>query len=210
MSEAPTGIAGEYLGNVPPNGPDIVGYPASVPSYAPQSSNGAGETADVVPTRRVTRQMAKEMKRLAAEGVPMWMDRTGLEATVRALSFADKTMLGGIEPRIQAEITAGFNARGITARGGTGGGITFGDMLRGVSNEERLANAVCVAGFIYPRLTLTEQEADLANNEDVWWVQDLNIEDRRKYCNFVLGQDDAEAKRIANFLGDRVSNTGVG
>jgi hypothetical protein len=208
MTDIGPGTTGEATGNVPGNGSGDSGpLPVSFPQMAvfpePQP-----ERVDSVSGQRITRQQAKEMQRLRREeSVPFWLDQMGFEAQVKPLSFADKVALQGIDPRLQAEITSGFNARGIAPSGGNTT-VTFHDLMRGVGNEEKLANAVCCAGFISPRLTLTEHEADVANNPDVWWVGDIHIDDRRKYSGLVLGQNPGEAKRIANFLSDRVANTG--
>jgi hypothetical protein len=153
--------------------------------------------------RRLTRAQVLEIRRQEQAGVPWWLDRTGYEATVRALSFADKSMISGIDARLQAEITAGFNSRGGSRN--ESGNTTFGDLLKGIANEERIANAFCVAGFIDPPLVLTE--ADLVGRPDAWVVTDLHIEERRKYSGFVLGMDPAESRRISSFLTSRVADS---
>lgn len=203
MTDNGSGTTGEGQGEVVHNVPGSRPSPGYIEPQDDFSVPTGGQPEEPTPVRPITREMAARARELEQTGVPMWLDRTGIEATVKALSFADKTALGGIDPRYQAEITAGFNARGVTS---SGKNVTFNDMLRGVGNEERLANAVACAGFIWPRLTLTKGEADLANDPDVWWVKDINILDRRKYCNYVLGMDEEEAKRIANFLNDRVAS----
>lgn len=209
MTDTYRETTGEATETAPSNGgyqgeKEVHSFSSVVPQLVVHKSSHEPDPNQTV--RRMTRQMAQEMRSVgSSEGVPMWMDRTGFEATVLPLSFADKTMMQGIDPRLQAEITAGFNARGVTSRGGS---VTFADMIRGIGNEARLSNALCVAGFLSPRLTLTKEEADRASDEEVWWVEELHIEDRRKYGGYVLGQDDAEVKRIANFLADRVASTG--
>lgn len=178
--------------------------PEPVPFPAPEPDRiGVAPSEADAKRPRITRAQAQQMRRMEREGVPMWLTSSAFEATVQALSFADRTMLNGIDPKLQAELAAGMNGRGM---GAGDGGRTFGDIVRGIANEERMVNAVCCAGFVSPRLTLTKQEADLANNDDVWWVEEINIEDRRRYSGFVLGTDEEEARRIASFLADRVQN----
>lgn len=206
MTDTGPGTTGEPVGNAGGNGQ--APPPADPHPFTGQWAYGAVEEPPKQnTTTRLTREQAARMREMEHEGVPMWMDRTGIEATVKSLSFADRTMLQGIDPRLQAEITAGFNARGISSSGNS---VTFADMLRGVGNEERLSNAVCCAGFISPQLKLTKAEADQANDPDVWYVGELHITDRRKYSGFVLGMDEGEAKRISALLSDRVQGGGAG
>lgn len=166
--------------------------------------DGPIDPSDVRNFDRAKVQRMRALER-GDDGVPFWLDRTLFEARVRPISFADRTMIEGISPRLQNEISQAINSRGNTRN--QSGNVTVADMLQGLSTEERLSNAMCVAGFVYPRLTLTKQEADEANDPFVWWVGELHIEERRKYSNLVLGQDAGEARRIANFLADRVSHS---
>lgn len=200
MSDSITGNAGGPAEN------DALGASYADPSAFVQPHNVVNfthETPKEALTRRLTRAQVRRLREMEMEGVPFYLHKTGMEATVKALSFADRTGMGGIDPSLQQEIQAGFNARGQNA--GTKG-ISFEDMMRGVGNEERIANACCVAGFIDPPLVMREEE--LASNPDAWWVEDLHVEERRAYMSLVLGQNPEEAKRITNFLLDRLENSG--
>lgn len=204
MSDIGPGTTGEATGNVLGNGTDS----GASSDFIPQNNVVQFESQprpEDQPVRRITRSMAQQLLVVQREPVPFWLDHMGFEAQVLPLSFADKVMMSGIDPRLQSEISGGINSRSVTRAGGN---VTFADMLRGIGNEERIANALCVAGFRHPILTLTKEEADRAGNEDVWWVNEVHIDDRRKYSGFVLGQDEAEVKRISNFLLDRVAPTG--
>lgn len=155
--------------------------------------------------RRLSREQVRQMRRLEAEGVPFFLHRTGIEATVRALSFADKTLLAGLPSYLQQEVAAAFNQ----APGGNAK-KTFSDYVRAAANDEKIANVACVAGFIRPRLTLTEEEADRAHDPDVWWVGDLHIEERKRYMGLVIGgAAEEDLKRIAGFLDARLAAAGT-
>jgi hypothetical protein len=152
-------------------------------------------------TRRLSRAEVLQMRRLAEQGVPWFLERLGVEVTVRQLSFADKTMLAGVEPRIQGELTAAFQDRAkATAEAQPG----FENVIVQAALNERIANAVCVAGFIDPPLVFTE--ADLASKPDAWVVTDIPIDDRIKYRDFAFGQEPEEVRRIATFLHRKVAN----
>lgn len=187
-------------------------------TYMPAPSPISGETRDAYAApspetaRREsvhrTRQQAREMRRIEAEGVPFFLHITGMEAKVRRLSFADKAMLMGLPSHLQHELSAAYNQFSSNTTQKT---RTVQDMARAAANDERIANALCCAGFLEPRLTMTEAEADLARDDGVWWVGDLHIEERKRYMNLVLGNGGEEdLKRIAGFLDTRLESAATG
>lgn len=157
------------------------------------------EGADAGPFRpAISRKQAAAMRQAERDGVPYWCHRTGFEARVRMLSLADTTMLSGIPPALQQQLTAS-----LTGANRQAGGRTFADLLRTVGDDEALANAFCIAGFVSPRLVLTEEELD--GSDDCWLVTDLHIDERKKYMGLVMGTEQEEMAKIARFLHARMA-----
>lgn len=170
------------------------------------NAGGAGaEGASASPMFRpaVSREQARAMRQAEREGVPFHCHKTGFEARVRMLSLADATMLAGIPPTLQAQLTASLSGADRRERG-----RGFAELLRAVSEDEALANAFCVAGFVSPRLVLTEEELD--GSDDCWLVTDLHIEERKKYLGVVMGTEREELARIARFLHARMAGDAAG
>lgn len=171
----------------PPHSPFVAAAqpePTEVPS-------AYGAPAPIpLPSRAAVRAMRMQEK----AGVPYWLKWTGVEATVRMLSFADKTLAVGLPNAIRIEINDAYAAM----QSRSGANKTLDDVLRTAAGDERLANAVCVAGFVSPRLVMTEAELD--GGDGCWLVTDLHIEERREYLAWVLGRAPEEViKRVQNF-----------
>jgi len=163
-----------------------------------------GGTADGGFRPAVSRAQALAMRQAEREGVPFWCHKTGFEARVKLLSLADSTMLAGIPPALQGQLTASL--AGADRAGGRGRG--FAELLRAVGEDEALANAFCIAGFVSPRLVLTEEELD--GSDDCWVVTDLHVEERKKYLGLVMGTEREEMAKIASFLRERVAGDAAG
>lgn len=155
------------------------------------------------PRPAIRRDQAAAMRQAERDGVPFWCHRTGFEAKVKLLSLADRAMLAGIPAQLQAQLTAS-----LTGAQRAGGSRTFSDLLRTVGEDEQLANAFCIAGFVWPRLVATEAELD--GSDDCWVVTDLHIDERKKYLSLVMGGEQEEMAKIANFLRERVAGAAAG
>ena len=158
----------------------------------------AGAVAPSAFRPAVSRAQAAAMRQAEREGVPFWCHKTGFEARVKVLSLADSTMLAGIPATLQAQLTASLTGADRRERG-----RGFSELLRAVADDEALANAFCCAGFVSPRLVLTEDELD--GSDDVWLVTDLHVEERKKYLGVVMGTEREEMARIAKFLRERLA-----
>lgn len=150
---------------------------------------------------RPSRQQVAEMRRKEQEGVPFTLHRTGGEAKVKVLSLTDHVTLLGIPPQLQGEVLEIFNETAKVEKGQ----ITIETITKNQERQERLANAICVVGFVEPRLVMTEDELD-ENDPDLWLVDDLHIEERVRYLNFVMGRDTQSLKRLQTFLVEGVAS----
>lgn len=171
---------------------------------AEAGAEGAPASATFRPA--VSRAQAAAMRAAEREGVPFWCHKTGFEARVRMLSLADATMLAGIPPALQAQLTASLTG----ADRSRGGGRGFAELLRAVGEDEALANAFCCAGFVSPRLVLTEAELDGSDDCDTWLVTDLHVEERKKYLGVVMGTEKEELAKIARFLREGLAGDAAG
>lgn len=145
----------------------------------------------------LTRAQVRKMREMENTGVPFRLFRSGgMEAKVRAWSMSDKLVLGGLPPKLQQEWVQALNdSRTRNGRANR----TASDMLKLTDNDETVANICCVAGFIWPRVVMTEDQLD--GTDDCWLVTDLHIQERTRYMNLVLGGgNDDDMKQIATFL----------
>lgn len=173
--------------------PPFPGVQAQQPAPTPFPSAANAPQPGGLPSRDEVR--ALRMKERA--GVPFHLKRPpACTVTVRALSFAERTFLAGVPAELQQTLTAAFN-RQTAARGGAA--RTFAEIMQAAGSDEDIANVLCVAGFVSPPLVMAE--ADLAGKPGAWVVDDVHIDDRRRYMRMVLGTGDAEdLEEIARFL----------
>lgn len=154
---------------------------------------------------RPTRDHILRMRRLEREdGVPFWCHVSGFEARVKLLTLADQTMLAGIPAEVQQDLTATLNRQSGASRGPR----QFEDLLETVADDERLANGFCAAGFVWPRLVMSEDELD--GSDDCWLVTDLHIDERLKYLKLILGTEQEEMRKIRSFLHEGVAGAAAG
>ncbi len=171
-----------------PHSPFVANAPREEPPAVPSAFYAPS------PKAPLSRDAVRAMRLQENAGVPFWLKWTNHEATVRMLSFADKMMAVGLPNHIRIELNDAYAA--MQAKSGTN--KTLDDAFRTAAGDERLANAVCVAGFVDPKLVLTE--AELEGREDCLLVTDLHIEERREYLAMALGRAPEEViKRIQNF-----------
>jgi hypothetical protein len=136
------------------------------------------------------------------QGVDFELFKTGITAKVRDLPFTDKTLLSGIPVSLRAGINAAI-AENSAKNGATGGSFTIEQAIKAADSDEQIANALCVAGFIWPRIVADESELD--GSDDCWLVTDLHIEERRAYMTQVMRTDRGDVARMATFPGSRVA-----
>lgn len=185
-----------------PAAPPVTPVPVAAPA------NGAASGA-IAAFRPIAREAMQERRRQEREtGVPFVLDHDGFEARVRLLNIYERTTLLGLPGEVRQTILESFNAKDILPEPGK---RTEEDLFKVLSMEDDTANAVCIVGFVWPRLVATTAEADAANDPDVWWVEEIHISDRKKYLALVSGQDKEEIARIRRFLrGELAGPQGAG
>lgn len=138
-----------------------------------------------------TRERARRQREQERRGFLMPLPRTGGWAQVRALSLADSATFAGLPMQAANEVLRVFDE--LQTEGGAGP-LTMERLRRNQERQERLANLVCCAGFIRPRLVLTE--ADLDDDPYTMLVTELHLDERIRYLQLALGQDGEAAKSV--------------
>ncbi|MFM9105527.1 MAG: hypothetical protein ACKOWF_02375 [Chloroflexota bacterium] len=128
---------------------------------------------------------------------------------MRSLSLADSTAFAGLPVQAANQVLRIFEelqaegGSGMGAGAGSGGGqgmgaggnpLTMERLRRNQERQERLANLVCCAGFVRPRLVLAEAELD--DDPHTMLVTDLHLDERLRYLQLALGQDGEAAKSL--------------
>jgi len=138
-----------------------------------------------------TREQARERRERERRGFLMPLPRTGGWARVRSLSLADSAAFAGLPMQAANQVLRVFEE--LQAEGGAGP-LTMERLRRNQERQERLANLVCCAGFVRPRLVLTEAELD--DDPHTMLVTDLHLDERLRYLQLALGQDGEAAKSL--------------
>lgn len=147
------------------------------------SQEPQNETPDepkyTVPTRDQVRDRREQ------ERVGFWMPlaRTGGWAHIRLLSVLDKTTLAGLSTDMQNRVLQVF----ADATKGNPRATTVAQFTKNRDQMEKLANVVCVASFIAPKLVMTEAELD--DDPHTLLVTDLHIDERLAVYNIVMGTE---------------------
>lgn len=183
-------------GAPPPGAPGTpVVPPQSVAAAPPPAADGHR-----VPTRAEAR--AKREEEQAGYWLPL--RRTGGHIHVRALSVADKNTLAGLPTAMQRRVLDVFaeSSRQPTRA------ATVEQWEKNRERVETMANAVCLAAAIRPRLY--EREEDIpADDPEAMLVADLHIDERIYVLNFVLGQlGEEEVARLEPFRQPEVGVVG--
>ena len=170
--------------------------------------------SNVVPIDRKKRPGRSEIqkrRKLAHEGVPFRCDHDDFVATVKVLNLLQRSSIEGLPQTLQDLVLRQFNNESMIPEAGK---RTIEHMLMVAEAEEDTANQACILGFVWPRLHATQEAADAMGSEDDWFVEELDLRDRKKYLRFVMGQEAAEEAEVRKFLLGRtlagVENPGAG
>lgn len=144
----------------------------------------------------LTRERARETRQRDERGYLFPLPYTGGEARVRRIPLAKLASVAGLTSEMQGTVLEVFRE---VQTGGTFAVKNWQDLERNQQRQEQLANGLCVAGFIQPRLTESEAEADAANDPNVLWVGEIAIQDRLAYLQTVMNPDSEAAKALAPF-----------
>lgn len=134
----------------------------------------------------ISREQARRNTQAARDrGVEIYLKNTGSRAIVRDLPFTDYVMLSGIPAKLRQEIDASFRDKAIQQVASTGTANVQGleeaaDMWdKGLT----MANAICIASFVKPRLVQTEEELD--GDPMTWTIDDVDPSDRLEVMAFL-------------------------
>lgn len=118
----------------------------------------------------------------------------GFVGKVRRLSIVDRMAIGALPTVIQDRVVFLINA----ARGSSSDNapLTLNRLMKSQGNNEDLANALCLAGFVYPRMVASEDEAD---NVESLYIGNVSIHDRLAYLSWCNGNDETAGGRIEPF-----------
>jgi hypothetical protein len=159
--------------------------------------------------KQMSRAEAQERQRAMRDvGVPFVLEELGLEARVRDLPFADITLLMGIPGHMRPEVAQAMKLARTSADAVASG--DFEIMLAGIEANDAVARAICIAGFIYPRLVPTDD--DLDGTDDCWLVTEIPSADRMAYFQYInrTRRNEGAARdlaRLSTFPGSGVAQT---
>jgi hypothetical protein len=136
-----------------------------------------------------TREQAREKREQERRGSLMPLPRTGGWAHVRSLSLADSATFAGLPMQATNEVLRVFDD--LTREQGSAP-LTMERLRLNQQRQERLANLVCCAGFIRPRLVMTEAELD--GDPYTMLVTDLHLDERIRYLQSALSDDNSAVR----------------
>jgi len=147
-----------------------------------QSLTAIPEGADFLPRERVAASQQARRDR----GTEIYLKNTGSKALVRDIPFTDYVMLAGIPAELRAQIDDTIRDRKTQeiAKTGTANFDSLNDAVDMYARAEQMANAVCIAAFIKPRLVMRESELQ-PGDPMVWLVTDVDIDDRLAFLNWI-------------------------
>jgi hypothetical protein len=148
-----------------------------------------------------TREELLKAREQEGKGFLFHLHRSGFDAHVRWLSIADLSTLVGLPVAQQNIVLKVFNDyrreqdRQSKQKGTTP--LTWDKVLENQSNSLEIADVLVCAGFINPKVVLTEN--DLDGDEHTIVVTDLHKAERLRYSQIALGQNEEEAAKLAPF-----------
>lgn len=142
----------------------------------------------------VSREEARRKRQEESRGFLMELPFTGGFAHVHKLTVATLAMTAGLPVEAQNQVIKVFRE---FAEENQTTVLTWDRFAKNAKRNQEMADTLCCAGFIKPRLVMTEAELD--GTEDCWLVSDLHIDERLKYMNMCVGQDSEAAKALIPF-----------
>lgn len=117
-------------------------------------------------------------------------------ARVREIPLAELASATGLSSEMQETVLEVFRE---IQSGGTFAVRSWQDLGRNQKRQRDLANGLCIAGFIEPRLTETQAESDESDDPAVLWVERIHINDRLSYMQAVMNAESEAAKALTPF-----------
>lgn len=180
----------------------FAGASPEVKAYVNGLQAGVHETLTLL-----TRDKARATIQREERGYLFELPYTGGQARVRRIPLAHLATVAGLSSEMQGTVLEVFRE---VQTGGTFAVKNWQDLERNQQRQEQLANGLCIAGFLQPRLTESEAEADAANDPNVLWVGEIAIQDRLAYLQTVMNPDSEAAKALAPFPENGASGAQLG
>jgi len=163
----------------------------------------AASAAPVPPARRLltadlAAQAREERDRL--HDFELTHTGPGIFARVRHVDLSDTATLTMLPERLLRVILGAVND--VETREGKptaideAGKVDIERAIRAAKAETAATDAMCVAGFVDPRLVLTQMEKD---NDDAVLVADIHPADRRRYVEWTQGRLAEASEKVVTF-----------
>ena len=119
-------------------------------------------------------------------------------AEVRIVNLTDKTLIGTLPAGVRKLIERLFFAGEVSGRGAKHK-VAENRMRQGLSRLEEIGYAYAVAGFVEPRMVLTQEEADA--DPDAIWVGSgaIKLHDMTEFSRICEGDDNLAERRLEGF-----------
>jgi hypothetical protein len=119
-------------------------------------------------------------------------------AEVRIVNLTDKALLGSMPTGVRKLVERLFFAGEANQRGAKNK-VAENRMRQGLRRLEEIGHAYAVAGFVEPRMVLTQEEAE-ADPDAIWVGSDLiKLHDMTEFSRICEGDDQLAERRLEGF-----------
>lgn len=132
-------------------------------------------------------------------------DNNPMEALVYRVNFLDKEVLGHLPRQIRNKLL-NLQIERAKRQGDNRPDLTPDNLVRELSRTREMADAYCCAGFIEPKVYMTESEAELM---DGVWVEDIDISDRMIFSAICEGSFEDALRLLTPFSGESEGPVGL-
>jgi hypothetical protein len=152
------------------------------------------DTEDVVEEQLPpTRTQARQARHQEQDGFWFPLPRTGGAAHVRVPNIFNRIELDALPDTIQQEVARAVRQAQNTTRREP----TIGDVKKNLGKSQSLADMLCVACFVKPKLVMRDE--DLDDDPYTMLVTDLHARERLDFGNLCFSMDEEAAKRLKPF-----------
>lgn len=145
----------------------------------------------IIPSRS---EMRRRRRAETDSGVPFYLEHDDITVRVKLLSFVDRSTILGLPAEMQENFIKIMQERNA---GGARKFRSVDEWSREMAKNEDAVNALCVLGFVRPKLVMPGEPV---LDEDTWVVTDVHSSDRLRYFTFVSGGDKEGLDRARKFL----------
>ena len=166
----------------------------------------AASAAPAPPERRLlTADLAAQARRERDRLHDFELTHTGpgIFARVRHVDLSDTATLTMLPERLLRVILGAVNdvetREGRPATMTADGKVDIDRAITAAKAETAATDAMCVAGFVEPRLVLTQEEKDRDRDADVVLIADIHPADRRRYVEWTQGRLAEASEKVVTF-----------